>query len=209
MNRRLGFTLFELLLAIALLMALVFTLLPASHQIMSSSIRAAERSDQISQLSILTDIVERSMFTLVATDADGNPGLVVTETSLKLVSCGVALHNDEVGDADDLQSVEISHSDNQLRIRSGNGEWSGLLSGVERVDFAFYDGDAWQSGGGQSEAAPSAVAISVWFGAPEPEGDIDLEQPADLEEDDREPHWRRVFSVLDPASAQTSSAVVP
>ncbi len=209
MNRRLGFTLFELLLAIALLMALVFTLLPASHQIMASSVRAAERSDRISQLSILTDIVERSMFTLVATDADGNPGFVVTETALKLVSCGVALHNDEVGDADDLQTVEISHSDNQLRIRSGNGAWSGLLSSVERVEFAFYDGDAWQFGGGQSEAVPFAVAISVWFGEPEPEDLIELEQLAGPEEDDREPDWRRVFSVLDPSPARASSVVVP
>ncbi|MBN4082675.1 hypothetical protein JYS44_00405 [Phycisphaeraceae bacterium AH-315-B13] len=195
MIRRCAFTLFELLLAIALLTALVFTLLPASLRVMTSSAKAAERADRLSQIAILADVIDRSMLTLVAVDADGGPGFELSETSLKLVTCGVAVHADDLADADDLQTIEISHSGDRLRIKAGTGSWYTMLEQVERVEFSVFDGESWNDAG----VMPNAVSVSVWFGTSiEPDDEL---PKLIKDEDRRDPDWRRVFAAFDPGLA--------
>ena len=205
MNHRRAFTLFELLLSIALLSALVFTLLPASLRVIESTANAKQRSKRFTQLSILADVMDRSLMTLVAVDEDGGPGFASSSSGIQMVTCGVSLQESDSESADDLQLVEMNHSGSQLRIRVRGGAWQVLLDRVEKVEFSNFDGDSWQDVDGQSASIPAAVAVSIWFGEETAQEEDDPHAMQPIESEETAPDWRRVFSTLDSPGAPASS----
>jgi hypothetical protein len=209
MTRKAAFTLFELLLAIALLSALVLTLLPASLHVVKSSINASERGDRLSQLAILTDVLDRGLITLVAVDAEGKTGFTFTESSIRIVTCGVALHSDELGDADDLQTIEFGHTGDRLSIKNGNGEWQLLLEHIERFEVIVFDGDSWQKESIATDSIPTAVAVSIWFGFSEEKEVLEPDISDHEDTDVGVPDWRRVFAAFDPQLSESNMAVGP
>lgn len=203
-----SFTLFELLLAIVLLSTLVFTLLPAANSVMSSSAAASERSQRQSRLALLSDMIDRSLMTLLAVDAEGQPGCVLTGSGIKLTSCGVSLAHES--EYPDIQTLEIRHSSGEVSVREGGGTWQPVLEGVSRVEILLHDGDSWQGSSSEESPVPMALAMSVWFGdeAFEEDGLTEPHQgvlaPALVDEVD--PDWRRVYAVFDPVGAAHDGA---
>lgn len=193
MSRARSFTLFEMMLAIALLMALVFVLMPASERIMVRSVEREVQSARLAQLSILSDVIDRSMLTALAVDDRGRIGIAPRATSLRLTSCGVDLLDE--GRVSDIQSLEIGHASGEIRIRQGTGVWESLVPDVSRIEIQVHDGRAWREPTGDPAELPRAMAVSVWFEAdlaPTPEEDIFSSQ-LDME-DETPPDWRRVFT---------------
>lgn len=193
MSRARSFTLFEMMLAIALLVALVFVLMPASERIMTRSVEREEQSARLAQLSILTDVIDRSMLTALAVDDRGRIGIAPRATSLRLTSCGVDLLDE--GRVSDIQSLEIGHANGEIRIRQATGAWESLVPNVSRMEIRLHDGRSWREPTGDPNELPRAIAVSVWFEAeetPTPEEDIFSSQ-LDVE-DETAPDWRRVFT---------------
>ncbi|GAB5495288.1 MAG: hypothetical protein Phyf2KO_03680 [Phycisphaerales bacterium] len=201
-----SFTLFELLLAILLLGMLVFTLLPAANRVMASSASASQRSQQLFRLALLSDIIDRSMMTLLAVDAKGQPGFELSQSGIILTSCGVSLAVD--GDYPDIQTIEIKYSSGAISIRERGGSWHSLVGGVSRVEFLLHDGEDWQGSSSENSTVPKAFAVSVWFGS-EPSDDNEDPQfdlaGSDAQDDD-DPDWRRVFAVFDPVDGDLDGA---
>ncbi len=206
MSRLRSFTLFELLLAIALLSALVFVLLPASQRVMDSSASAAERSEQLSRLALLSDLIDRSMLTLLAVDESGRPGFELGQSSIRLTSCGVSLA--QKSEYPDIQTIEIRHRSDEVSVRESGGPWLVLLDGVSRIEFLLYEGDAWRGHVSGETSYPQALTVSIWFGDDDPEGDGQIAQEIGMgaPEDEIEPDWRRVFAAFDPAGEQLDEA---
>ncbi|RNC81519.1 MAG: hypothetical protein ED559_06925 [Phycisphaera sp.] len=208
MSRLRSFTLFELLLAIILLSALVFVLLPAARRVMDSSAAASDRSQRLSRLALLSDMIDRSMLTLLAVDAEGKPGFELTRSAIKLTSCGVSLA--QKSEYPDIQTLEIRHSSGAVSVREAGGAWQQVLEGVSRVEFLLHESGSWQGSVSGESAIPVALSVSVWFGDDASE-DEELAAPepgvlASVVEDEIDPDWRRVFAVFDPAGVQLNGA---
>ena len=210
MIRRAGFTLFEMILAIMLITALVFTLLPAAERVLSSSAASADRVDRLAQLAIMGDLLDRSLWTGMAMGADGSPGVHGTAEGILITTTGVALRSPKRTDPDDVQRIELEFDADQheIRIRENNGPPSVLMRGVQWVTYSYHDGQKWGETHSGERGLPHAVAVSVWLddeGASAEAGDEDgpaLDGPALDGQDRGDPDWRRVFAVLDPDAGE-------
>ena len=206
MKRR-SFTLIEMMIALALIVALVMILMPATNRIMSSTTAASDRNHRLAQVALLSDVLDRAMITAVAQDASGRRGFVGDAESLRVASSGVSMLPRAAGQADDVQSLEIRYEGGAITIRRDGGSRERLIDGVESFRIEYNAGEEWAESFDGSSGLPRAVAVSVWFG----ENDLD---EADDENalasefgafedvnDERDPDWRRVFAVFDPGAS--------
>ena len=194
------------MLAIMLISALVFTLLPAAERVLSSSAASADRIDRLAQISIMGDLLDRSLWTSMAMGADGTPGVHGTADGILITTTGVALRSPKRTDPVDVQQIQLEFDADQheIRIRENSGPPSVLMRGVQWVAYSYHDGRQWSETHSGERGLPHAVAVSVWFedeGAAAEVGDEDepaLDEPELVGQDRGDPDWRRVFAVLDP-----------
>lgn len=204
-----GFTLFEMVLAIMLISALVFTLLPAVERVMSSSEASAERVDQLAQLAILGDLLDRSLWTGLAADVDGSPGVHGKIDELSITTTGVPMRTSDRTVPDDILHFDLvfDAERGEIRLRENDGRDSVLVQGASWVEISYHNGSNWVSQHTGDQGLPRAVAVSVWF---EDEGVVSGADEDDAhrgEEQDRgAPDWCRVFAVLDPDTGSPEAA---
>ncbi len=201
MNRLRSFTLIEMLIALALIIAMVFVLLPTASRIMTSTTAAADRNHRLAQLALFSDLLDRAMLTAIAQDASGRQAFTGEESVLRLAACGVSLVPRDPGAPDDIQTMEFAFNGDSLTLRQGNSGREVILTGIEKGAFAYSSGQGWAGSFDGSGGMPGAVAVSIWLRR----GDIELttEEAGESEEvgqEEREPDWRRVFAVFDPES---------
>lgn len=202
-----SFTLIEMLIALALIMSLVWVLMPATNRIMSSTTAAADRNHRLAQVALLSDVLDRALLTAVAQDAAGKNGTRGDAESFRVTTCGVSLLPRESGQPDDLQSVEVTFAGGAITLRQDGGARQRLLSDVESCRFEYYSGEGWAESFDGASGLPRAVAVSVWLNASEldsPEESDPLEFGIE-EETEREPDWRRVFAVFDPGAGYSDA----
>lgn len=192
-----GFTLIEMLIAVALVAALVMILLPVAGRIMSGTASSADRGHRLAQVAILTDMLDRAALTAIATDAAGAPGLVGSKKSLRIASCGVSLTPREPRQPDDVQNLHLRLSSGALVVSEAGGAAETIVPGVRRIQFAYAEGEQWAESHDGAAGMPLAIAVSIWFGEPEAEAE---ETEPSLTEEETEPDWRRVFAVFDPSA---------
>lgn len=175
-RRRRGFSLFEALLALALIASLsgvVFTFLfnlgrqRTALDSEAASLQGAEA---------LFDAVETDLNAAIAGDAAAGAGIVGDETSLRLLTRQVAPPMPGVGVplSADLQGVSYSFDEQTGEIEARrwseidpSSEASSIIAtNVERVRLRYFDGRSWSasfrslSDGG----LPVAIELAVWFG---------------------------------------------
>lgn len=206
MTRSRSFTLIEMLIALALIVAMVFILLPTASRIMSSTTAASDRNHRLAQIAIVSDVLDRAMLTAVAQDASGQRAFRGSEASLRLTTCGVSLGPREAGAPDDLQTIELVFSGDSLSLRENGGGREVILKGIERGAFAYNSGEGWSDTFDGASGLPGVVAVSVWLRQGDLEPALDEDDTDEFEvEDEREPEWRRVFAVFDPAGVSEST----
>ena len=199
------------MIALALVVALVIVLLPATSGIISSTLDASDRGHSVAQVAVLWDVVDRSLLTAVAQGVDGAPGVTGGSGALRITSCGVWLTPRDARTPDDVQTIEIAFDGGTLTVREGDGERQILLTGMEACRFEFNTAEGWTDAHDGQSGLPRAVALSIW----ERQGEEVEATDAWLAEDDygiefesseRAPDWRRVFAVFDPgAEAENES----
>lgn len=184
MKRR-GFTLFETLLAIVLIVALsaavfgfLWTLLQRREQLETVGARGDGLAAMWSRL-------ERDLATTFAADGAGAAGLRGNASSLTVRSRGVGLDPGRLATEATGSEFIFSDAGGELTGRTipGPGATAEVLAtGLERVRFRYHDGSEWRESfdSGSARALPLAVEVSVWFGSSSaaepttPPDDIDL-----------------------------------
>lgn len=190
-----GFTLIEMLIAVAMVVALVMILLPVTARIVGSTAAASDRGHRLAQVALLSEVLDRAMLTAVASDASGAAGLVGERASLRISSSGVSLTPREQGEPDDVQTLWIGLASGAIHVASSGGVPETMVPGVRRVEFAYAAGEDWAETHNGSGGLPRAVAVSIWFG----EGQGESDEPGTSESGpETAPDWRRVFAVFDP-----------
>lgn len=197
-----GFTLIEMLIAVALVAALAMILLPVAARIVGSIAAASDRGHRLAQVAMLSEMLDRAMLTAVASDASGAPGFVGERDSLRIASSGVSLTLRGPGEPDDVQMVQIRLATGAIHATASGGVSETMVPGVRRIEFAYASGEGWAETHDGSGGLPRAVAVSIWFGQSADES----EEPGTPETgSETDPDWRRVFAVFDPGAGEEAA----
>ena len=181
MSTRRGFTLMEVLVALALIGALFAALFTFHYQLLDSrdaALRAAARDSGVDQL---FESVETAMQTSLAEGFSG--------TAERLdVSCrGVSLFargDRRLRDVERRTYRVDAAAARVMLTRSVAGETASdgeILSGAWLVRFRYHDGESWSDAfrGSGDAALPVLVEVAVWF-----DGPADDDVRADVDEED-------------------------
>ncbi len=178
-----AFTLVEVLVAIALVLALVGTMFGFLYDMLSSRRRALTFADNHSAAATLLERLEADLMCSLVGDSVSGAGIEGEEARLSILTRGVAASLAERGAADptvfgDLQVAEYRFSPQRRRLearrqprgeRNGEGTAFSLLGGeLYKVRFRYHDGTAWRESFDSLDAGrlPVAIEVAVWFDAP-------------------------------------------
>jgi hypothetical protein len=202
--RRRAFSLLEVLIAIGLVVALFGAMFAFLFDILSSRRRALDHTAKQLAATTLIDRAELDLMSCIVGDGVYGAGVEGDNTSLRILTRGVAAHLAGRGPDDpvvfgDLQEVEYRFDEAQGRIEArrlpagdrgeANAPFAPLGGEVYKVRFRYYDSTVWSdSFDSLSEGRlPVAVEIAVWFrpwpgqgDRPEPEEAADPEIPQRL-----------------------------
>ena len=178
-----AFTLVEVLVAIALVLALVGTMFGFLYDMLSSRRRALTFADNHSAAATLLERIEADLMCSLVGDSVSGAGIEGDEVRLSILTRGVAASLAERGAADptvfgDLQVAEYRFSPQRRRLearrqprgeRNGGGTAFSFLGGeLYKVRFRYHDGTAWRESFDTLDAGrlPTAIEVAVWFDAP-------------------------------------------
>ena len=171
---RCGFSLVEVLLALALIvviagsvLGLASTLLTRRDQIQNAGVR--ERG-----VSILVEQIERDVLGASVVVAAVGGGIVGTESSLTIRTHATSLNGSDVVESKyRFDSSMVGEGEDQqpgciLATRGLGAREEILASGVARVRFRYHDGVAWvdRFDSAATGVLPWAIEVSVWLGDP-------------------------------------------
>jgi prepilin-type N-terminal cleavage/methylation domain-containing protein len=178
-----AFTLIEVLVAIALVLALVGTMFGFLYDMLSSRRRALTFADNHSAAATLLERLEADLMCGLVGDRVSGAGIEGDEARLSVLTRGVAASLAERGAADptvfgDLQVAEYRFRQERKRLearrqpagdRNAEGTAFSSLGGeLYKVRFRYHDGAAWRESFDSLDAGrlPAAVEVAVWFDAP-------------------------------------------
>lgn len=183
MKRRRGFSLLEVLLAIALIGLLSGSVVGFIFQLTERRGVLLEHSRRLIAADAMMDAIEGDVFTCLAGDGRRGAGVKGDATTLRVLSRSVQLGMDRTAERmarDDLRSTEYRFDAGRGEVSAARAsvlfadEGSGggretILEGVERVRFRYYDGREWRERFDSAAAGklPAAIEVGVWFGAPQ------------------------------------------
>lgn len=171
-----GFTLIETLVALALLIALLGTLFLFMRNLLETRRRATEFAERERAIATLVQSIENDLMTCLVRGPAGGAGIDGTETSLRILSRGVAIRSISGGQQGlfrDLQSTEVrfnagGHTLEGRRAAADStnaGGFSPFGGTIAKVRFRYYDGSRWLETFNSiaQDALPVAVEVAVWF----------------------------------------------
>jgi prepilin-type N-terminal cleavage/methylation domain-containing protein len=203
-GRRGGFTLLEVLIAIALVLALFGAMFAFLFDVLSSRRRALDYAAKHLAAVTLIDRAELDLMFCIVGDRVYGAGVEGDNTSLRILTRGVAAHLAGRGAEDpavlgDLQRAEYRFDEALGRIearrlpvgerRVEDAPYAPLGGRVYKVRFRYHDSVAWRdSFDSLSEGRlPVAVEIAMWFypwpgteALPEPGAEFETEIPQRL-----------------------------
>lgn len=189
MNRRgerRGFTLLEMLVAIALVLAILGVSVRLIDDLGDAKARTETRLRVVVGTSEFFDLLQARLDTATATGPDGAAGVFGDEVSLSVTGCGVRpyrLVDGSVGHPlQDRAAFEVRASGDVLEVREDQGAWSPIVPDLVAVRFRYHDGREWLDRWDGSSGLPAVVEVRVWT-RPWPEGDV--------------PDWIEVAEVVD------------
>jgi prepilin-type N-terminal cleavage/methylation domain-containing protein len=203
---RSGFTLIEVLLAVALMLAISAGMLSYIWGLLASRERLVTATDQQISAAALFDQIESDLSTTFAVDGSGAAGVEGKPDSLVVRSRGVgALGGAGVSDFGDQQGCEVrfdagAHTLTARRLGPDGSAFEMLASPVSLVRLRYFDGKAWLDSFDSAAAGvlPVAVEAAVWF-----EGGV--EERGGEEKPSRAPDRVRVMVVPDGPVAEWKS----
>ena len=182
MRRSRGFTLFEIMLAIALLVALSSTLFSFMLNLMSGRDRLIEASRDGRAGSSLIERLENDILGAIAGDATVGAGIDGQEHRLTLLTRSVNVPSgpDELDWAlGDLLSARYVFDEAASEVRTVRRAIVPGVSVAETDDevisgrvrglrFRYHDGQTWRSSYNslQRNGLPVAIEVAIWFGDP-------------------------------------------
>lgn len=215
-HRARGFTLVEVLLAIALIIVIVsmagillITVADARDELERYTLKQAATDALIAQ-------VEADLVAAVAGDGSGAAGVEGTAQTLKVLTRGRWLGGAGAG-ASDLTRTEASFGGDRVKLTRralalgtlapvGEG-LSGEVEGVRRAEFWYYDGKAWRRefNSAKDGGLPAAVEVRLWFGAPPSEGEERVSSAVDGDARvDTPPDRRVVIAIPDGGTSESA-----
>lgn len=194
-----GFTLFEAILALALLIvlsSLVFAFVSDLSERREWVIDAMARDRGVE---LLLDCVESDLFASAALAPDGSPGIKGGGSSISIFTRGVSggTRSDGIYSRYEFGGGRISVARrDQHDPRSPSPET--IAEEVSRVRFRYYDGSTWSSSfASDRQGLPVAVEIAIWTTARGQRDVEDTTQDLDIDPPDR----RRVICIPDGPAA--------
>jgi prepilin-type N-terminal cleavage/methylation domain-containing protein len=203
--RRRGFSLLEVLVAIALIIALLGAMFSFLWDVLSARARILDETGRRRAAATLLERLERDLMTSLVGDRVSGGGVYGRETSLRLLSRSVPARlavDDPTRAFADLELTEYRFRQNAVEARRSvvtpgdrrpaRGPFEPLGGPIHEVRFRYHDGTAWRSSFDslRADRLPAAVEIAIWFDDPEPDDgfgdpglDDDLEDPFGEEED--------------------------
>lgn len=204
-NRQLhhaGFTLIEVLIAIALALMLGAVMFAFLHDMLATRARLMASASSQRAATTLIDRIEADLATCVAGDSVNGPGVQGDHGSLRVLTRGVmpqlaARGTDDPHALADLLLVEYHHNANTRsvearKISAGRfGDQSGALprqtivGEIALVRFRYLVERQWQSAFNSLQAAhlPDAIEVCIWFNRPDAQTDL-LEDGTRMATDD-------------------------
>lgn len=198
-----AFTLFEMLVAIALVLAILGVSVRLIADLGDARTRTEAGLGVVVGTSELFDLLQSRLDTATAVDAAGGPGVVGDEVSLTVNGCRVRPHRlvDDVRGhpLQDRAALEIRFADDSIEVREDAGGWSAIVSDPTAIRFRYFDGREWRDRWDGSVGLPVAIEVRVWT-SPWPDGDTPAwieasipEETADVFPDPLETIGRRDF----------------
>lgn len=189
MSRR-AFSLFEVLVAIALIMALLSTMFGVLWQVVNTRDRVSERAQQLEATTRLLDRLDRALMTCLVEGPNGEAGVSGDATSISVLAQGVVVDLDatDAWSRDrqrhvftyDEASRQLSMSRTVLpSMQAAESASFGVTFG--KIRFRYHDGSDWRDSFDTLEAGrlPAAVEVAVWY-LPWPGEIVDDEPIGDL-----------------------------
>ena len=179
MTRR-AFSLLEVLIAIGLVIVLLGSMFAFMFDTLSARTRALEHAGWQRAATTLIERVELDLMSCVVGDRVNGAGIDGDNTSLRILTRGVAAHLAARGREDpsvfgDLQQVEYRFEEDLGQIEgrrlpagvraAGNTPFAPLGGAVYKVRFRYHDSTAWRDSFDSllQGTLPAAVEIAVWF----------------------------------------------
>lgn len=172
-----AFSLLEVLLALAMLLALTGSVYAFLDSVMTQRRRVERAADNQQIAGTVIERIERALFTTLAGSPSVGTGLRGTNTRLTLLTRGVTpplMDTTTAVPLGDLQVVRFEFDPERRRLSASRRDalddqsmqTTELISDqVERVRFRYYTGRAWASSFDTREAGtlPAAVEVAIWF----------------------------------------------
>jgi prepilin-type N-terminal cleavage/methylation domain-containing protein len=173
-----GFTLIEVLIAIALLLALMGTMYGFLFDMLTSRSRALEFARQDQAAAVLIKTLDADLMSCIAGDRVSGAGVSGDETRVRVLSRGVASSLAQRGDDDadvfgDLQFTEFQFDRAAQSVQMERGPVGRVASasdaerfgGVYKLRFRYHDGRAWRRSfdSAAEKRLPAAIEIAVWL----------------------------------------------
>jgi prepilin-type N-terminal cleavage/methylation domain-containing protein len=194
-GNRHAFTLIEVLVAIALVLALVGTMYGFLHDMLSARRRVIEHVWQETAASALIKQLDADLHTCIVGDSVFGSGVQGDSKHMRILMRGVAAHLAGRGADDpdvfgDLQLTEYRFDEANRRIEGRRAPASDpaaspppfapLEGAVYRVRFRYHDGEQWQRrfDSRASNRLPTAVEVAVWYRGES--GENETASPGDL-----------------------------
>lgn len=177
MRRACAFTLIEVMLAIAIMIALSGSMFGFLWNTLERRDRLQGIAQDSQAATAVLERIETDVFGAITGDAKGAAGVSGQKTRLKVLTRGVNLPRQEGVDAKalgDLQGAEymFDEGSGELRARRWGGQDGAGASSfevvsdrVERVQFRFFNGRRWtyRFDSSQSNNLPVAIEVAIWF----------------------------------------------
>jgi len=176
-----GFTLLEVLIAIAMIGALLGSMFAFMHELLQSRSRALDYTARQLAAATLIDRVESDLIACVVGDATLGAGIDGDASRLAILSRGVAAHlagrGIDGGVLGDLQQAQYRFQDASrlIEVRRGTpGEGLDAMTDdfvaigpAFKVRFRYHDGDRWSDTFDSlaKNRLPAAVEVAVWYHA--------------------------------------------
>jgi prepilin-type N-terminal cleavage/methylation domain-containing protein len=166
-----AFTLIEVLIAIALMLALSAGIFSYISGLLSKRDRLVEATSQQATAATLFEELENDLATTFAADATGAPG-VQGEGAWVVVRCravGARSGTGAVSDLGDIQGGEMRFASGALSARrygKAPGNLETVATGIERLRFRYFNGTEWLDSFDSAATGdlPVAIEAALWFG---------------------------------------------
>ncbi len=168
---QLGFTLVEVLAAIALLVLLAAAVMSFLGVLRDRQRTVGDAYERQRSLSLLMERLDAEVMTCFADSGEGESGIAGSDAKLTLGSRGVGLSGNRA-ETLGLSSTQFSTyelSGSELKVsrleQAGAQPMVLVVRGVGKVRFRYHDGKEWKTSFDSMNAKvlPLAIEVSVWF----------------------------------------------